>query len=198
MVAHAQRSGGARITYGLSCGSAGLVLLLAVVPLTSCARSFAPVPVTAPTEASPSAAAVRSGSTCPPTGLGIVRTGGVKPGIAPPGFVGIRVVQCLSDSGTSGNDHQLHFSIVEKRGPYSEYMKSALHSPNPPLPSVGGCTLDWTPVVYVLIVDGSNRSYRAYVPHDYCGRPTNTVVEALDELVPVRTYDVTTPCDRRC
>lgn len=175
------------------------VLLASATPclLVSSGCSFAgssPLPYLDVRPSMPAAAA--ASPQCPRDGIGLDADGvdeGSVPaaGTLPSTFQPVLVRYCrLGDSAqTEGG---LRYTVTEETSLVDTRLLSSLTLPDQKFDprDDASCAANYTPPVYLLLIDSKNHAYRPHLPADPCRLPQAEIKSALDSIKPatVTTY----------
>ena len=135
-------------------------------------------------------------SQCPRDGVGLnadgVDAGRVATsGTMPADFRAETVRYCrLGDSAKTSTG--LRYTVTEETSPVDSQLLSSLTLPDQEFDprDHGACGANYTPPVYLLLVDADQHAYRPYLPADPCSQPRPEVKAAISGLKPttVKTY----------
>ena len=173
-----------------------LGLAACVMILSSCSLAGPPElpyrdvrpPLTAAEAASPQ---------CPRDGVGLgaggADTGAVSVAGTLPATFKAEFVRSCRRGDVEKADTGLRYTVSEQTSPIDERLLTSLALPDhefDPGDNAAACAANYTPPVYLLLIDAKNRAYRPHLPADPCETPRAEVQAAIDVLPPtkVTTY----------
>lgn len=133
---------------------------------------------------------------CPRDGVGLGASGAdtgpaATPGTLPATFKAELVRYCqLEDSVKAVGG--LRYPVTEETSPVGSKLLSSLTLPDQKFDprDHAACGANYTPPVYLLLIDAKKHAYRPYLPASPCGEPRAEVKAAIEGLTPtkVTTY----------